>query len=147
MKLLHEMNSQMYAKTNYIVTGVGGASTDSGVETPPSPQEHHFYPHQPNPPETSIINTETGLSYTNLDYGNSGNPVYHQPGYSEESYPGRPHPDLLLRHPEESGDGGYPYLHDAKYHPLEDGYHHHPHMVGGSQGNVGCMEFQQLQSR
>ncbi|XP_066150345.1 homeobox protein Hox-B1a isoform X1 [Euwallacea fornicatus] len=124
--------------------GVSGASTDS--ETPPSPQEHHFYPHQQNPPETSIINTETGLSYTNLDYANAPNSMYHQPGYSEE-YHGRPHHELLLRHHEESGEANYPYIHDTKYHPLEEGsYHHHPHLVAGGQGNVGCMEFQQLPS-
>ncbi|ERL93694.1 hypothetical protein D910_10981, partial [Dendroctonus ponderosae] len=127
---------------------VSGTSTDSGVETPPSPQDHHFYPHQPNPPETSIISTETGLSYTNLDYANSNSSMYHQPGYSEESYPGRPPHDLLLRHHDDSSDTSYPYIHDSKYQPLDDGsYHHHPHIVSPGQGNVACMEFQQLHSR
>ncbi|CAG9765320.1 unnamed protein product [Ceutorhynchus assimilis] len=126
--------------------GVSGASNDSGVETPPSPQEPHFYPHQSNPPDSSIINTETGLSYTNLDtYANSNSPMYHQPGYSEDSYPG------LLRHHDESSEATYPYLYDSKYHPHqldEAGYHHHPHIVSHGQGNVACMEFQQqLQTR
>ncbi|KAL1506528.1 hypothetical protein ABEB36_005872 [Hypothenemus hampei] len=131
--------------------GVSGTSTDSGVETPPPPsQDHHFYSHPNNVIETSIINTDTGLSYTNLDYGNSTNSLYHQPGYSEEPYPGRQQPhDLHVRHREpDSGDVTYPYLHDAKYHPLEENcYNHHSHIVPPGQPNIACMEFQQLQSR
>uniref|UniRef100_A0AAR5NYN8 Homeobox domain-containing protein n=1 Tax=Dendroctonus ponderosae TaxID=77166 RepID=A0AAR5NYN8_DENPD len=131
-----------------VILGVSGTSTDSGVETPPSPQDHHFYTHQPNPPKTSIISTETGLSYTNLDYANSNSSMYHQPGYSEESYPGRLPHDLLLRHHDDSSDASYPYIHDSKYQPLDDGsYYHHPHIVSSGQGNVACMEFQQLHSR
>ncbi|XP_050295959.1 homeobox protein Hox-A1-like [Anthonomus grandis grandis] len=142
----------LYDEATYLY-GVGGASTDSGVETPPSPQEPHLYPHQQNPPsESSIINTETGLSYTNLDYANSNNAMYpHQSGYSDETYASiRPPHDLFLRHHDDSSDGSYQYLHDTKYHPhqMEEGYHHHhhPHIVSSGQGNMGCMDFQ-LQTR
>lgn len=131
--------------------GVGGASTDSGVDTPPSPHDLNYYPHQPNHQESSVINTETGLSYTNLDYANSNNSIYHhqQPGYSESPYPGRPPHDLLIRHHEDPNDPNQ-YLQDTKYSPHQldhgEGYHHHPHIIS-PQANASCMEFQHLQSR
>lgn len=75
--------------------------------------------------------------------------MYHQPGYSEEPYPGRPPHELLLRHHDDSGDANYQYIHDSKYHPhqLDEAAYHHPHIVAPGQTNVACMEFQQLQSR
>lgn len=130
--------------------GVGGASTDSGVDTPPSPQDLNYYPHQSGHQDSSIISTETGLSYTNLDYANSNSSsLYHhhqQPGYSDPTYSRGTH-ELLLRHHDESGDQN-PYLHERKYHghQLEHGegsYHVHPHLMS-PQANASCMEFQHL---
>ncbi|KAF7282917.1 hypothetical protein GWI33_001774 [Rhynchophorus ferrugineus] len=139
---------------NTYLYGVGGASTDSGVDTPPSPQDLNYYSHQGGHQETSIINTETGLSYTNLDYANANSPsLYHhhqQPGYSDPSYAPRVPHDLLLRHHDETGDPN-PYLHDTKYHGhqldhAETPFHHHPHIIA-TPANTSCMEYQHLSSR
>lgn len=116
------------------------ASTDC-VDSPASPQDLNFYG-QPHPQENPIINTDTGLSYTNLDYANSnGNSGYQN---YNESY-SRSHSESLLHH-EESADGNqlhHPYLHDTKYHQIEltDPNFPHSHML--STGGA-CMEFQHL---
>lgn len=126
-------------------------------ETPPSPQDLNFYhqQHQTLPHDNPIINTETGLSYTNLDYSNSNSSLYasvsHQNVYTAEFQ--RAHPDVALRHGgEEITDnhqmpGGYHS--DNKYlphHQLDnsaDGFHAH-HLVPGASPTSSCMEYQHL---
>lgn len=69
----------------------GYAQTENAVDTPPSPENHHqdlsYYHHHTHTHhqtihENPIISTDTGLSYTNLDYGNSNSSstsVYQRP--------------------------------------------------------------------
>lgn len=124
-------------------------------EAPSSPQDLNYYhPHHQNiPQDNPIINTETGLSYTNLDYSNSNGGIYptinhHQNMYVADSFQ-RTHPDISLRHPgEEMPDQIHGnYHHNTKYlpHQLEtagDGYH--PHLVPGNAAASSCMEYQHL---
>lgn len=111
------------------------------VDSPASPQELNYY-NQPHPQENPIINTDTGLSYTNLDYTiSSGSSGYHN---YNENYP-RSHSEGLLHH-EEPPDGAqlhHSYLHETKYHQVElsDTNFHHSHMLSP---NGTCMEFQHL---
>lgn len=119
-------------------------SADS-VDSPASPQELSYY-HQPHTQENPIINTDTGLSYTNLDYSNSnGSTVYHN---YNENYP-RPNVEGLLHH-EEPPDGAqlhHPYLNETKFHQVDltDQNFHHPHMLSPNGGPSACMDFQHLQ--
>lgn len=117
-------------------------ATDSS-DAPSSPQDLNYYHqnvHQDNP----IINTETGLSYTNLDYANSNGtlyPINHQNVYpAEHNFP--------LRHHEEVPEGHQMnYLHDNKYlpHQLEAADGFHPHLTAGNPPTSSCMEYQHLQ--
>ncbi|KAK9679437.1 hypothetical protein QE152_g40036 [Popillia japonica] len=121
--------------------------TSDNAETPPSPQEVNYYPHhqiQENP----IINTETGLSYTNLDYGAANASVYppsigHQNVYPTDSYQ-RNHPaDVMPRHPSENVQDNHGYLHETKYiphHQMEND-NYHPHILTNSAPS-SCMEYQ-----
>lgn len=116
-------------------------STDS-VDSPTSPSEINYY-HQPQ--ENPIINTDTGLSYTNLDYANAnGNSGYHS---YNENYP-RSHSEGLLHH-EEPPDGTqlhHSFLHESKYHQVDLGDpSYHPHMLSPTSGPSACMEYQHLQ--
>lgn len=124
------------------------------TDTPPSPHDINYYhQHHANVPQDNpIINTETGLSYTNLDYSNSNGGIYpginhHQNMYGPEPFQ-RSHPDIALRH---SGDELPEQIHgnyhnDNKYlaHQLDaSGDSYHAHMVSGSP-NASCMEYQHL---
>lgn len=126
-------------------------TTDSS-DTPPSPQDLNYYHqhhqavvHQDNP----IINTEAGLSYTNLDYSNSNGTIYHQNMYPSDGFP-RSHSEMTLRHQEEiAGDGHQMqgYQPDSKYlaHDLDASENFHPHLVAGNSSASSCMEYQHLQ--
>ncbi|RZC32859.1 hypothetical protein BDFB_012792 [Asbolus verrucosus] len=141
----HYSNSYHYEEPSYLY-----ASTDS-AEAPPSPQEISYYHHQPIHQDNPIINTETGLSYTNLDYGNSnGNPIY--PAINQNSYDAyhqRTHQDnMLIRHHEDVTDGHqshHTFLHENKYQLEVDANYHHSHIVPSSSApNSSCMEYQHL---
>ncbi|XP_060524012.1 homeobox protein Hox-A1 [Cylas formicarius] len=139
-------NYHHYEEASYLY-GAGATSTDS-VETPPSPQDLNYYHAQQPPQDNPIINTDTGLSYTNLDYANSNSPSiyhHHQSGYSETYAPRPPH-ELLLRHSEEPSEIHHTYFQDNKYHESAEGSYHHPHIVTSNAGQSStCMEFQHLQ--
>lgn len=132
----HQFSSNHYPSYHYDDTSYLYGTTTDSVETPPSPQDLNYYPHQAIQ-ENPIINTDTGLSYTNLDYNNTnGNHMYHPQATYNESYQRQ---DALLRH-EDNADGQQlhqNYVHDNKYHIENDvSYHHQP--------SSSCMEFQQL---
>jgi hypothetical protein len=133
-----------YEESSYLYS----AASDS-VETPPSPQDIYYH-HQPIPQDNPIINTETGLSYTNLDYGNAnGNPIY--PAINQNSYGEayqRGHQDnMLIRHHEDVSDGHqqhHTFLHENKYQ-LEVDANYHGHIVSASNTPTNsCMEYQHL---
>lgn len=118
--------------------------TSDNAETPPSPQEVNYYPHH-QVQENPIINTETGLSYTNLDYGNSNTSMYpaigHQNVYPSDSYQ-RTHSDVMLRHPENVQENHHGYLHETKYIPHQvEGDSYHQHILTNS-ASSSCMEYQ-----
>lgn len=130
-----------YEEPSYVYS-----ATDSS-DAPSSPQDINYYHqnvHQDNP----IINTETGLSYTNLDYANSNGtlyPINHQNVYpSEATFPR----DMPLRHHEDVAENHQMnYLHDNKYitHQLETAEGFHPHLAAGTAPTSSCMEYQHLQ--
>ncbi|KAJ8961563.1 hypothetical protein NQ318_014815 [Aromia moschata] len=125
-----------------------GTTATESAETPPSPQDY-YQAHQIQ--ENPIINTDTGLSYTNLDYANSnGSSVYHHQSNYTETYP-RSHPEVLLQHHEDGPDNHqlhHNYVHDSKYHThqveLGDGNYHHSQMMPPTTATSACMEFQHL---
>lgn len=123
-----------YEEPSYIY-----GATDSS-DAPSSPQELNYYHqnvHQDNP----IINTETGLSYTNLDYANSNGSIYHQNLYpAEGNFPLRHHEEVPENHQMN-------YLHDNKYlpHQLEAADGFHSHLAPGNPPSSSCMEYQHLQ--
>lgn len=114
------------------------------AETPPSPQDLNYYHHhhpQHVPQENPIISTDTGLSYTNLDYGTNATPtsypVNHQPVYTD-SYQ-RPQ-DVMLRHQDVDGNHHIGYMHENKYLPqIENDTYTHQHVTAT---NSSCMEYQ-----
>lgn len=109
------------------------------LDTPPSPSDLNYYP-QPVHPENPIINTDTGLSYTNLDYGHS-NPSYPT---NYDPYQRGPQ-DVHLRHHEDvASANGHVYTGENKYHLAHEvGYH--PHLVSAGSTANSCMEYQHLQ--
>lgn len=130
-------------------------ATSEAADTPPSPQDlNYFHHHQNVHQENPIISTDTGLSYTNLDYGNSTSPhvapgIYpslnHQSNYQSDSYQ-RTHPEMILRHHEEVTENHpvhHNYLHENKYlpHQLEGEAYSHPHLVPPNT-STSCMEYQ-----
>ncbi|KAF2884470.1 hypothetical protein ILUMI_21700 [Ignelater luminosus] len=139
-----------YEEPSYICT------TSSSAETPPSPQDLNYYHHQSHhqslQQETQIINTESGLSYTNLDYANSTgctNASYpnsnQQNLYSSDVYQ-RTQSEVMVRHHDnlpDSHQSHHFYHHDTKYHPLhidnENYSHSHSHLV---LQNTSCAEYQ-----
>lgn len=123
--------SYHYEETPYL------CSTDS-ADAPPSPQDINFYQHQSSShsvhhgqPENQIISTESGLSYTNLDYANS--PVcpnaypQQQAVYSTDGYQ-RTQSDMMLRHHDGGVEGQF--YQDTKYHAHQlDNEGYAPHLV------------------
>lgn len=150
----HPASHQVQASTHYPAgyhyeepSYIYGA-TDSS-DAPSSPQDLNYYHqnvHQDNP----IINTETGLSYTNLDYANSNGTLYpsinHQNVYSSE--PNTFTREIPLRHHEEVAENHQiNYLHDNKYipHQLDATEGFHSHLAAGNTPTSSCMEYQHLQ--
>lgn len=134
-----QVPSSHYGGPSYSYDETSYAYSDN-AETPPSPQDLNYYHHHPQhiPQENPIISTETGLSYTNLDYGANTSPgiypVNHQPvypdGYQRTS-------EIMLRHQEVDHIG---YLHENKYLPQIDGDSYtHSHLTPT---NSSCMEYQ-----
>lgn len=113
------------------------------AETPPSPQELNYYHHhvaQNVPQENPIISTETGLSYTNLDYGTNPSPgvypINHQPVYPDGYQRSQ---DMMIRQ-QEIDNHHLNYIHENKYLPqIENDSYSHPHLVPT---NTACMEYQ-----
>lgn len=138
----HQFQNSYASNYSYDETYVY-ASADS-VDSPASPQELSYY-HPSHAQENPIINTDTGLSYTNLDYANSnGSSSFHN---YNENYP-RSHADGMLHH-EEAADGSalhHPYLHETKFHQIElgDPNFHHSHMLPPNGGASACMEYHHL---
>lgn len=122
--------------------------TNDSLETPPSPQDLYYHHHQPIHQENPIINTDSGLSYTNLDYGNSsnGNPaVYPQNSYNETYHQrSHHHQEMLMRHHDDGTDGQQTHhgflTSENKYQLDLDGNYHppHPHVVATPSSS--CME-------
>lgn len=148
---------------SYLYSGTEGSETSSPGQDlhyyQQQQQQHHHHqtsvPHQdPNP---SIISTESGLSYTNLDYGPVSNPsnnLYlnsHQNLYhTSESYPrSNPHEMMVHRHHgdlqenQTLGHQNHFLNHDSKYLPQigcenETPY---PHIVMQNSATNACMEY------
>lgn len=141
----HYAPNYHYEEPSYLY----GTTVTDTADTPPSPQDLNYY-HPQQMQENPIINTDTGLSYTNLDYANSNsNTIYHHQNSYNENY--RTHPsDVLMQHPEEGSDNHHlhhSYAHENKYHghQLEiDGNYHHPHLTPPNAPPNACMEFQHL---
>ncbi|XP_028145955.2 homeobox protein Hox-A1-like isoform X1 [Diabrotica virgifera virgifera] len=112
------------------------APADS-VESPSSPHNMNYYAHQ-HVQENPIVNTDSGLTYTNLDYANTTS------GYSQNNYNdnySRTHPELV-HHNESSEDSQLQagYLHENKYQvDINDSNY-----LLGSGAQNACMEFQHL---
>ncbi|KAF5302652.1 hypothetical protein FQR65_LT08493 [Abscondita terminalis] len=126
--------------------------TNNTSESPPPGQDLNYYSshHQPIPQDNPIINTESGLSYTNLDYSNSSacsNSGYlnsnHQSIYSTDVYQ-RTQSEVMVRHHDNMIDGRQTHsFYDTKYHPS----HHldndsYSHLV---LQNTSCAEYQHMQ--
>lgn len=109
------------------------------LDAPPSPNDLNYYSQQIHPPENPIINTDTGLSYTNLDYGHSN------PGYPPNYDPYQRGPqDVHIRHPDEVASSNGLYTGENKYSlGHEMGYH--PHFGSAGSPSSSCMEYQHLQ--
>ncbi|KAF5276012.1 hypothetical protein FQA39_LY00808 [Lamprigera yunnana] len=136
----------MYSYDEQYLCGGTNAS-----ESPPPTQELNYYSHhQPVQQDNPIINTESGLSYTNLDYTNSGgcsNSGYlnsnHQNMYTTDVYQ-RTQSEVMVRHHENMIDGRQTHpFYDTKYHSS----HHidndsYTHLV---QQNPSCAEYQHMQ--
>ncbi|KAJ8969363.1 hypothetical protein NQ317_004635 [Molorchus minor] len=123
----------------------GATATETG-DTPPSPQDVSYY-HPQQIQENPIINTDSGLSYTNLDYANTnGSSVYHQNNYTE-TYP-RPHLEVLLHEDGPDNPQMHNYVHDNKYHhhsiEIGDGSYHHSQLVSPTTAASACMDYQHL---
>lgn len=106
------------------------AQTENALDTPPSPGNHHqnviYYPNQSHTHhqaihENPIISTDGGLSYTNLDYGNSNS--------SSTS---------LYQHPAEF----YRHQHEQELIDNQRHVHHHSYI----QDNKQYLQPQQLDS-
>nr|XP_022919343.1 homeobox protein Hox-B1b-like [Onthophagus taurus] len=142
---LNQYSGYHYEETPYVFS----STTTENVETPPSPQDIYNYQqtttsHQV--PETNPIinNTETGLSYTNLDYNtyqqiqhhqnNVYNDGYHQPMKTSQHL----HQEVQNVHHHQGGG----YL-ENKYVPS----HHQHHQIDGDgfhllTASSSCMEYQ-----
>ncbi|XP_018322094.1 homeobox protein Hox-A1-like [Agrilus planipennis] len=145
----HQISSSHYGTSAYHYEDT--SSYMNAPESPPSPQEMGFYQtHNASmPTENPIISTETGLSYTNLDYSNSGgtNSVYqptdHPHGYEPETFHHRVQSEAILRHHDNVVDHGSHFYHETKFHPSQiesDGYPHSHLVLPNSHSS--CSDFQ-----
>lgn len=130
----HQLPPTHYSNYHY-EDGYLYTNTDP-LENPPSPQDIYYHHHQGIAQDNPIINTEQGLSYTNLDYSNSssnGNvyspPINHQ-NYGDGYHHRTHHQESLLT------DGHHSFLHDNKYLEVDPNYHHNT--------SSSCMEYQPL---
>ncbi|CAH0558980.1 unnamed protein product [Brassicogethes aeneus] len=135
----HQFSGNHFQSYHYEDSSYVYGTTENSMETPPSPQDLNYY-HQPIQ-ENPIINTDTGLSYTNLDYANSNaNHLYHH----QNNYTEYPRQDVLLR-ADEPADGPqvhHTYINDHKYHIDNDIPYHA--LGQTSVPSSSCMEFQSL---
>lgn len=132
-----------YEESSYI------CATSNSNEAPSSPQDLNYYhqPHHQPIQDNPIINTESGLSYTNLDYANSsGCPNTNYSNSSQQNlYPSeiyqRTQSDVLVRHHDTVNDThqSHHFYHDTKYHPLHLDNENYPHLV---LQNSSCSEYQ-----
>lgn len=155
--LTNQTNTHQYPNYGYhYEEPVSYLYTNDSLETPPSPQDLNYYhpTQQVHHQDNSIINTDSGLSYTNLDYTNS-NPLY-QTGYNDNYnnraqdvlLSGRHHQDDVNHHHHQVHHSAGNYMHDGKFanhHNIEnDGYHHQHHVAHQSVPTSSCMEYQHL---
>lgn len=121
-------------------------STYEGSDTSSSNQENMHYYHQSHhqlPENPSIISTESGLSYTNLDYSQSNiYPNTHQNIYQPNDF----QRELMIqRHQteiQEIGHQNHFNVHDSKYvsHQVCENEGYAPVIVQ----NTSCMEYQHI---
>lgn len=113
-------SAEYYQQGNYQVPYEG---YHEGYYEPPSHYYEPLVPGQPvheHPPTvTPVISTDTGLCYTNLDYGEL------QPNYPLHTLP--PNPEIPLRHREEIPRQEEMHMHEPKLdnHYLETKYNMH----------------------
>ncbi|XP_031338017.1 uncharacterized protein LOC116166939 isoform X2 [Photinus pyralis] len=141
-QLSHYATSYYYEDSSYLC---GNSS-----ESPPPQQDINYYHpshHQPIPHDNPIINTESGLSYTNLDYANSG--ACSNSGYlnsNQNIYPSdagyqRTQSEVMARHHDNIIDGRQSHsYYDTKYHHLDNDSYSQLVLQ-----NTSCAEYQQLQ--
>ncbi|XP_023026918.1 labial [Leptinotarsa decemlineata] len=135
----HQFQNYYSSNYHYEEPYLYASSATDSVDTPPSPHEINYY-HPPHISENPIINTDTGLCYTNLDYAQSNSSFYHHQGYSE-SYRGS-HQEDLLQHNEDGAELHHSYLHENKYQvEMGEGNYLISPTAGASNA---CMEFQHL---
>lgn len=147
----HQLSASHYTTTNFNYEEPSYLCAGSNsMDAPPSPQDINYYhssQHQPVQQENPIINTESGLSYTNLDYANTSgcsNSNYinsnQQNIYSSEVYQ-RTQSEVMIRHHENITDSHHHFYHDTKYHPIhiDNENYSHSHLVLQN----SCAEYQQ----
>lgn len=137
----HHTNSQQFQSpyfTNYHYEDayLYASSTTDGADLSSSQDVNYYHPQ--HLPENSIINTDSGLSYTNLDYANTNsNTIYHH-GSFNDNY----RPDGIHHHQDDSSDNYS--ANDHKYpvdHPNHN-YHHAGQVNASLTGS--CLDFQHL---
>ncbi|KAG5877626.1 hypothetical protein JTB14_023841 [Gonioctena quinquepunctata] len=140
----HQFQNYYSSNYHYEEPYLYASSATDSVDTPPSPHDLNYY-HTPHIAENPIINTDSGLCYTNLDYAHSNsNSLYpHQSPYNENY--SRSHQDEMLQHSEDGSDTSqlHNYLHENKYQvEMPEGNY----LISTDSGTTGaCMEFQHLQ--
>lgn len=135
---VHQLQNPHYPNPYHYEDGSYICSSDS-VDAPPSPQDINYY-HQPGPSlQDPIISTESGLSYTNLDYAtSSGYPHHQQNVYVTDEYQ---RSDVLIR--QQEGVADRQFYQESKYHGQHvdnDGYG--PHHLGIQNSTNACMDYQ-----
>ncbi|KAK4882839.1 hypothetical protein RN001_006158 [Aquatica leii] len=140
----YSMSYSNYEDAAYNMCGATNTS-----ESPPPAQDLNYYSPHHQPIQDPIINTESGLSYTNLDYTNSSgcsNSGYlnsNQSIYATDVYQ-RTQSEVMVRHHDNMIDGRQTHpFYDTKYHPS----HHldndsYSHLV---LQNTSCAEYQHMQ--
>ncbi|KAK5649689.1 hypothetical protein RI129_000718 [Pyrocoelia pectoralis] len=138
----HYSASYYYEDSSYMC----GNSSES---PPPQPDINYYHSshHQPIQHDNPIINTESGLSYTNLDYANSSacsNSGYlssNQNIYTSDAGYQRTQSEAMARHPDNIIDARQSHsYYDTKYHHLDNDSYSHLVLQ-----NTSCAEYQQLQ--
>lgn len=135
-------NTYSFEESSYIYTSEAVGS--------PTSQEINCYQNQ-TVQNNPIISTDSGLSYTNLDYSNSNSvtsfysPINHQGFYSQESYQ-KSQSEILIRHENNAITSHQTHhnYHHNKYvdHPLERDIYPHSHLFSQNVESSSCMEYQ-----